>query len=179
MACAKAFMNVVLTLMDNGGRAVLFAPYYFNHLMALQMTGHDITIADCDEHMMPDLEKLRTVLAKGDVRMVVICTPCNPTGVVVRSPEPDTARLYAPGLLQIGRSGQVRVKSKRSGDLSAVQHFKQFTQVPLLVMHSRGLTACSRCRRPRRNWRKRQRSVRNTAPGLWWTTPMSAILSSI
>jgi hypothetical protein len=30
-------MNVVLTLMDETAKAVLFAPYYFNHLMALQV----------------------------------------------------------------------------------------------------------------------------------------------
>eukprot|EP00959_Pyramimonas_sp_CCMP1952_P428071 8965240-Pyramimonas_sp.AAC.1 len=89
----QAFMNVVLTLMDDGGRAVLFAPYYFNHLMALQMTGHDITVAECDDHMMPDLEKLRPILAKRDVRMVVICTPCNPTGVVVRTFRSDQSTL--------------------------------------------------------------------------------------
>lgn len=30
-------MNIVLTLLDAGDRAVLFKPYYFNHLMALQV----------------------------------------------------------------------------------------------------------------------------------------------
>eukprot|EP00242_Pyramimonas_sp_CCMP2087_P007166 CAMPEP_0198202990 /NCGR_PEP_ID=MMETSP1445-20131203/6219_1 /TAXON_ID=36898 /ORGANISM="Pyramimonas sp., Strain CCMP2087" /LENGTH=385 /DNA_ID=CAMNT_0043874175 /DNA_START=211 /DNA_END=1368 /DNA_ORIENTATION=+ len=78
----QAFMNVVLTLMDETAKAVLFAPYYFNHLMALQMTGAEISIGECDDNMIPDMDKLKVLLSKGDVRMVVICNPCNPSGVV-------------------------------------------------------------------------------------------------
>ncbi len=33
----QAFVNIVLTLLDADDRAVLFRPYYFNHLMALQV----------------------------------------------------------------------------------------------------------------------------------------------
>ena len=35
----QAFTNVVLTLLDTQDGIVLFKPYYFNHLMAVQMTG--------------------------------------------------------------------------------------------------------------------------------------------
>ncbi len=35
----QAFVNLVVSLVDATDRVVLFAPYYFNHLMALQMTG--------------------------------------------------------------------------------------------------------------------------------------------
>ncbi len=35
----QAFTNVVLALLDEGDAAVLFKPYYFNHLMALQARG--------------------------------------------------------------------------------------------------------------------------------------------
>lgn len=35
----QAFVNIVLTLLDADDRAVLFWPYYFNHLMALQVRG--------------------------------------------------------------------------------------------------------------------------------------------
>lgn len=35
----QAFTNIVLTLCDVDDHAVLFPPYYFNHLMAFQMTG--------------------------------------------------------------------------------------------------------------------------------------------
>lgn len=33
----QAFVNVVLTLLDPSDRVVLFVPYYFNHLMAIQV----------------------------------------------------------------------------------------------------------------------------------------------
>ena len=33
----QAFVNIVLTLLDADDLAVLFRPYYFNHLMALQV----------------------------------------------------------------------------------------------------------------------------------------------
>ena len=33
----QAFVNVVLALVDASDRVVLFSPYYFNHLMALQV----------------------------------------------------------------------------------------------------------------------------------------------
>lgn len=32
----QAFVNLVLTLLDPSDRVVLFVPYYFNHLMAIQ-----------------------------------------------------------------------------------------------------------------------------------------------
>lgn len=38
----QAFVNLVLSLVDAKDRVVLFAPYYFNHLMALQMTGQSL-----------------------------------------------------------------------------------------------------------------------------------------
>lgn len=33
----QAFVNLVLTLLDSQDSVVLFAPYYFNHLMAIQV----------------------------------------------------------------------------------------------------------------------------------------------
>jgi len=50
-------------------------------LLAFQMTGAEISIGECDNNMIPDMNKLKMMLSKGDVRMVVIC---NPSGVVVR-----------------------------------------------------------------------------------------------
>ncbi len=35
----QAFTNIVLTLLDTQDKVVLFKPFYFNHLMAVQMTG--------------------------------------------------------------------------------------------------------------------------------------------
>lgn len=47
----QAFTNMVIALLDAGDAAVLFTPYYFNHLMALQarimLLGCVSTRGDC------------------------------------------------------------------------------------------------------------------------------------
>jgi aromatic aminotransferase len=79
----QAFTNVVLTLVDAQDKVVLFKPYYFNHLMAIQMTGGDknVVYGPAGAGLRPDLDWLETTL-KGDKppRMVVIVNPCNPAG---------------------------------------------------------------------------------------------------
>lgn len=57
----QAFVNVVLTLLDAGDSVVLFVPYYFNHLMAIQMTGGaaNVVYGQCDPATLhPDLDWL-------------------------------------------------------------------------------------------------------------------------
>ncbi|EKX40945.1 hypothetical protein GUITHDRAFT_75075 [Guillardia theta CCMP2712] len=61
----QAYMNVVLTLLDEGDTSLLLIPYYFNHLMALQMTGARIELAPTTKTLQPDLDWLRQRL--GDV----------------------------------------------------------------------------------------------------------------
>lgn len=52
-------MNVVLALCDPSDTVALFVPYYFNHLMAFQMTGiTNILLGHSDpETLYPDLSK--------------------------------------------------------------------------------------------------------------------------
>ena len=80
----QAFTNIVLTLLDPGDRIVLFVPYYFNHLMAVQMTGGaaDVVHGRCDPQTWhPDLDWLEQELARPNApKMVVLVNPCNPTG---------------------------------------------------------------------------------------------------
>jgi aromatic aminotransferase len=82
----QAFVNVLLTLTDVSDTVALFQPYYFNHLMACQMTGSARTVmfGPPDACLKPDLVWLEGVLA-GDTppKMVVIVNPCNPAGVFV------------------------------------------------------------------------------------------------
>lgn len=57
----QAYTNTVLALTDEGDRCVLFAPYYFNHLMAHQMTGGSasVILGPCDPKTLhPDLDWL-------------------------------------------------------------------------------------------------------------------------
>eukprot|EP00968_Pinguiococcus_pyrenoidosus_P011205 scaffold895_cov315-Pinguiococcus_pyrenoidosus.AAC.54 len=76
-------MNVALALAEPGDRVGLVAPYYFNHLMALQMTGLADTLVPCPSEphsMLPDLAALEAVIP--GMKMLTLCNPCNPTGVV-------------------------------------------------------------------------------------------------
>jgi aspartate/methionine/tyrosine aminotransferase len=65
---------------------------YFNHLMAIQMSGggRNVVYGECDKRTLhPDLKWLRQQLlgqknTEGSgskaVRMVILTNPCNPTG---------------------------------------------------------------------------------------------------
>jgi katanin p60 ATPase-containing subunit A1 len=88
----QAFVNIVLAGLDEGDAVVLFKPFYFNHMMALQMTGSagGVELGPTD-HGLPDLAWLEKRLGEGGVRMVVIVNPGNPTGVMI--PQEQIARL--------------------------------------------------------------------------------------
>ncbi|WIA39771.1 hypothetical protein OEZ86_005827 [Tetradesmus obliquus] len=72
----QGFVNVVLALCDAADRVVLFVPYYFNHIMALQMTGG----APQQQLEGPQPPKV-----------VVLVNPCNPTGVLLSQQELQAA----------------------------------------------------------------------------------------
>ena len=98
----QAFTNVVLTLVDANDHVCLFTPYYFNHLMALQMTGggENVQVGPSDPNtLVPDLDWLETKLREQSnqaaqahdgnedgakqIKMVVLVNPCNPTGITL------------------------------------------------------------------------------------------------
>eukprot|EP00878_Enallax_costatus_P041090 GHUV01047554.1.p1 GENE.GHUV01047554.1~~GHUV01047554.1.p1 ORF type:complete len:219 (+),score=49.79 GHUV01047554.1:1038-1694(+) len=91
----QAFVNIMLTLVDSSDKVVLFTPYYFNHLMALQMTGgaDSVLLGPChSDNQHPDLGWLQQQLAGPDPpKMVVIVNPCNPTGVLLSASELESA----------------------------------------------------------------------------------------
>ena len=105
----QAYVNCILTLMDEAHKAVVFAPYYFNHVMTLQMCcgeqalliGPSISTLNSKELPeqeqqkqqseqlgWPDLDWLETQLQENVVpdngtnliRVVTIVNPDNPTG---------------------------------------------------------------------------------------------------
>ena len=93
----QAYTNVVLTLLGsnseaNSNRAIVFAPYYFNHVMAIQMCAGPEAVVVGPTNMdtgVPDIEWLRGTLSKhqnedtNGIRMVTLVNPGNPTGVAL------------------------------------------------------------------------------------------------
>lgn len=87
----QAYTNLVLTLLDAGDAAALFRPYYFNHLMALQMTGSaaELFLPPSTAELQPDLAALRAEMqaraasGRPPLRMVTMSNPGNPTGVMI------------------------------------------------------------------------------------------------
>lgn len=86
----QAYTNIVVALLDAEDKSVLFAPYYFNHLMALQMTGggSGVLIGPARGDFLPDLtwlEEQFNSVSGGDprIKMVTAVNPCNPSGVAI------------------------------------------------------------------------------------------------
>uniref|UniRef100_A0A7S1XR07 Aminotransferase class I/classII large domain-containing protein n=1 Tax=Phaeomonas parva TaxID=124430 RepID=A0A7S1XR07_9STRA len=76
----QAFMNVVMALVDPGDKVGVVPPFYFNHVMALQMNAAEIV------HLEPDPETLLpavTAESLAGLKMLVLCNPNNPSGVVM------------------------------------------------------------------------------------------------
>eukprot|EP00899_Mesostigma_viride_P007278 jgi/Mesvir1/16551/Mv10092-RA.1 len=83
----QAFTNVVLALCDNKDSVVMFAPYYFNHMMAFQMTGladRVIVGPTVTATNLPDTDWLERLLAESEEppAMVTVVNPANPTGAL-------------------------------------------------------------------------------------------------
>jgi aromatic aminotransferase len=88
----QAYMNCVLALCDTSSAsnhyAVVFTPYYFNHVMALQMTISDDRILKGPTlpNGLPDVQWLQQQFLeqlpnKKKIQMVTLSNPCNPTGM--------------------------------------------------------------------------------------------------
>jgi len=88
----QGYTNIVLTLMDAGDAAMLFRPYYFNHLMALQMTGSAgaLVLPPSLPDLQPDVSALQRELEERaasastpQLKLVTLVNPGNPTGVMI------------------------------------------------------------------------------------------------
>jgi aspartate/methionine/tyrosine aminotransferase len=79
----QAYVNCVLTCLDETSKAVVFAPYYFNHVMCLQMCcgAKSVVVGPCSDQGVPDLKWLEETLQNQSIDMVTIVNPGNPTGV--------------------------------------------------------------------------------------------------
>ncbi|MEO1527701.1 MAG: pyridoxal phosphate-dependent aminotransferase [Planctomycetota bacterium] len=75
------FLNAVLAIADVGDEIILFAPYYFNHQMAIEIAGCRAVVVPTDAEYQPDLEALAGAIT-AKTRAVVTVSPNNPTGAV-------------------------------------------------------------------------------------------------
>ena len=80
--CNQAFANVALTLFDAGDTCVVCRPYYFNHVMQLQMLGVEAALPKMTEDLLPDAALIKDELDAG-ARAVVLVNPGNPTGKMI------------------------------------------------------------------------------------------------
>jgi len=80
----QAYVNCVLTLLSKNDKCAVFKPYYFNHVMAVQMVqGNEaLVVGPCDDQGIPDLAWLDSALENdSSIRVVTLTNPGNPTGV--------------------------------------------------------------------------------------------------
>ena len=78
----QAYAAALLATCDPGDEVVLFRPYYFSHLVAVQLLGLVPRVIDCDALGQPDVAALRCVLASSPhIRAVTLVSPSNPSGI--------------------------------------------------------------------------------------------------
>ncbi len=76
-----AFMNAILAITSLGDEIILNTPYYFNHEMAIAMTGCNPILVQTDENYQLQPQKILQAITP-KTRAVVTISPNNPTGAV-------------------------------------------------------------------------------------------------
>jgi aspartate/methionine/tyrosine aminotransferase len=77
----QAFLNAVLVIADPGDEILLPVPYYFNHEMAVRLSGCRPIGIPTDEDFRPRLDLIADAVTER-TRAVVTVSPNNPTGAV-------------------------------------------------------------------------------------------------
>jgi len=84
----QAFLNIAMAITSPGDEMILLSPYYFNHVMALQLIGCKPVMSSTDEQHQPVLDDIFSKVTE-KTRAIITISPNNPTGAV-----------YAPGALK-------------------------------------------------------------------------------
>jgi len=73
-----------LTVLNEGDRVVLLDSSWVSYAQALKLTGAEaIRIGlNAEDNFQPDLEVIKEALSKKRVKLIVVNSPCNPTGAV-------------------------------------------------------------------------------------------------
>jgi aspartate/methionine/tyrosine aminotransferase len=77
----QAFANTILCITRPGDHVLVLSPYYFNHVMAIQLAGCKPVIIDTDGDYQPLVECIGEKITKR-AKAVVLVSPNNPTGAV-------------------------------------------------------------------------------------------------
>ena len=78
--CNQAFCTAITALTNNGDNVILPSPWYFNHIMWLQMQGVQIIEQETDNKLLPNPDETETLINQ-NTKAIVIVTPNNPAGV--------------------------------------------------------------------------------------------------
>jgi aspartate/methionine/tyrosine aminotransferase len=76
-----AFMNAILAITNLDDEIILNTPYYFNHEMAIAMTGCNPVLVETDENYQLQPQKILEAITP-KTRAIVTISPNNPTGAV-------------------------------------------------------------------------------------------------
>mmetsp|Transcript_31298 Transcript_31298/g.120802 ORF Transcript_31298/g.120802 Transcript_31298/m.120802 type:complete len:289 (+) Transcript_31298:297-1163(+) len=77
----QAFVNVLLSITDVGDEVILTKPYYFSHLVALQLCGVVPVMANSDPELKPDPIEIKASITP-KTKALVLVNPGNPSGSV-------------------------------------------------------------------------------------------------
>ena len=77
----QAFANAILSITRPGDHVIVLSPYYFNHVMAIQLAGCKPVVIDTNRNYQPIVERIGERITKR-ARAVVLVSPNNPTGAV-------------------------------------------------------------------------------------------------
>ena len=77
----QAFVNAILSITQPGDHVLVLSPYYFNHIMAVQLAGCKPVVIGTDRDYQPIVERIGKRISKR-ARAIVLVSPSNPTGAV-------------------------------------------------------------------------------------------------
>jgi aspartate/methionine/tyrosine aminotransferase len=77
----QGFVSAILCVTRPGDHVLVLSPYFFNHVMAIQLAGCKPVIVDTDRNYQPLVERIGERITRR-VKAVVLTSPNNPTGAV-------------------------------------------------------------------------------------------------
>ena len=78
--CNQAFAAAIATLCGEGDDVIIPAPFYFNHVMWLDMSGVNAVYLPCGPGLIPDVDQAASLITPR-TRAIALVSPNNPGGV--------------------------------------------------------------------------------------------------